>query len=236
MNDTVNKRVTHWAKDRPFLLATLVLLTIVLPGFLRIEYAVNTNRATADRNSTIVACLTQYATGMTDALQDRDAVNKTSRAAALEMWGEIDRWMAHPQTDITPMLEAIDQYRKVLGRLDRTAKLNPYPDIEHCLNASSEAVGFELMGAAQRHPGHPCFNRQYTILGTRGDDNIHGTDGSDVIKALKGDDLIIGGGGRDRICAGRGNDTINGGNNRDWGHGRRGSDICVQVEVTRSCS
>lgn len=50
--------------------------------------------------------------------------------------------------------------------------------------------------------------QEATIVGTDGDDVIHGTSGRDVIVAGAGDDTIFGGGYNDIICAGPGDDLI----------------------------
>jgi serralysin len=47
-----------------------------------------------------------------------------------------------------------------------------------------------------------------TIVGTNGNDTLHGTTGADLIQGLDGNDLIIGHGGGDRIEGGAGDDVM----------------------------
>ena len=53
-----------------------------------------------------------------------------------------------------------------------------------------------------------CWSRHPTIVGTKGDDHLTGTEHRDVIMALRGDDTITGVSGDDRVCAGPGDDTV----------------------------
>src|SRR6478672_13182767 len=62
------------------------------------------------------------------------------------------------------------------------------------------------------------------IVGTSGDDVLHGTPHADVIIAGAGDDTVDGGGGGDIICGGRGADTLRGSDGKDLLIGRRGPD------------
>jgi Ca2+-binding RTX toxin-like protein len=71
-----------------------------------------------------------------------------------------------------------------------------------------------------------CFGRKATIVGTRGDDTLTGTNGRDVIVAKRGNDTIDARGGRDFICAGRGGfDVVFAGNGNDRVNGQRGFDV-----------
>ena len=65
------------------------------------------------------------------------------------------------------------------------------------------------------------------IFGTKGVDDLIGTDGKDVIKAKKGNDIITSLGGKDKIKAGKGDDIIISGEGKDkvWGGG--GNDLFV---------
>lgn len=71
------------------------------------------------------------------------------------------------------------------------------------------------------------------IMGTAGDDNLHGTNGNDLIFALggndrvnasAGDDCIVGGDGNDNLKGGSGNDVILGGAGADDIDGGSGND------------
>jgi Ca2+-binding RTX toxin-like protein len=67
-----------------------------------------------------------------------------------------------------------------------------------------------------------------TITGTSGDDDLKGTERSDVICGLGGDDTIDGGRGSDTIDGGGGDDTIDGGRGDDTIIGGLGGDTCYQ--------
>src|ERR1700760_2027697 len=69
-----------------------------------------------------------------------------------------------------------------------------------------------------------CDGHRATIVGTAGDDVIHGTDGADVIWGGPGDDKIYGGLGNDIVCGGPGDDLIHGGRGNDWIEGGAGAD------------
>src|SRR6266545_551757 len=69
-----------------------------------------------------------------------------------------------------------------------------------------------------------------TLLGGRGDDNLHGGDGDDTILGLDGKDMVSGGGGNDRISLGasrdprQGEDVVVGGGGIDNVYGNAGQD------------
>jgi Ca2+-binding RTX toxin-like protein len=95
--------------------------------------------------------------------------------------------------------------------------------------ASIGAVSLPAATAAAA--GRTCFGKRPTIVGTQGNDVLHGTTGRDVIVSLGGNDHITAGQGRDYICAGPGDDNLhgaegvnhmNGGPGDDWLDGRRG--------------
>ena len=100
------------------------------------------------------------------------------------------------------------------------------PDSQHVLFRSipDDIDTIELVTV---DAGVRCGNRFATIVGTEGDDIIHGTDRGDVIAGLGGDDFLHGNGGRDRICGGPGDDRITGGRGRDILRGQRGDDLLV---------
>jgi Ca2+-binding RTX toxin-like protein len=60
-----------------------------------------------------------------------------------------------------------------------------------------------------------CHGRQGEIVGTEGDDVLHGTPERDVIWGGGGDDTIYGSLGNDLICGGAGADLIHGGRGND---------------------
>lgn len=199
----------------------------------------------ADRNAEIAACVIDYAVELTDSLQDRDAVNQTSRAAAIEIWQQIERLVRNPeQSSPEDLYQAIDRYQAILKRITYTAKINPYPDVADCLrHADAELAAFVLRAYDQNRqdPGRPgrwdnaCLGRAVTIRGTFGPDVVHGTDGPDVIFTYWGDDLVVGGKGNDRICTRGGDDTVNSGKDYDRVNCGLGDDFALQTEQTRSC-
>jgi len=189
-------------------------------------------QAQADASSSRGACTSAWAAELTDALQDRDAVNSTARAAQREVWTEIDRYVQGASTDREALVLAIKRFRAILRRLDRTASINPYPEITPCFAATDAPGTLALMAYIGTHP---CWGRAITLWGTRGEDTLIGTDKDDVIFAGRGNDLISAGHGHDYICAGRGDDTVNGGPGRDSVRGGLGDDLCVQTEEELSC-
>jgi len=64
-----------------------------------------------------------------------------------------------------------------------------------------------------------------TVLGGKGNDNITGSVGDDIIDGRDGNDTIFGGGGNDLILGGVGNDIIDGGAGDDRINGGVGDDI-----------
>jgi hypothetical protein len=70
-----------------------------------------------------------------------------------------------------------------------------------------------------------CNGLVVTKLGTSGNDiNLLGTPGNDVIHGLGGDDTIKGLRGNDIICGGAGNDVLRGGKGKDQLYGEAGND------------
>jgi hypothetical protein len=72
-----------------------------------------------------------------------------------------------------------------------------------------------------------CHGRAATVVGTRGDDELRGTRGGDVIVARGGDDAVRSGRGADLVCAGRGGDSVRGGRGSDDLRGNPGRDRLV---------
>lgn len=70
-----------------------------------------------------------------------------------------------------------------------------------------------------------CAGRAATIVGTAGNNTLHGTPGRDVIVGLGGLDEIHGEGGDDFICGGSFADTLYGGSGDDFVNGGSGSDF-----------
>lgn len=66
-----------------------------------------------------------------------------------------------------------------------------------------------------------------TITGTPGNDDLAGTDGSDIIFGLGGNDRITGLGGDDTICGGDGDDQLTGAGGDDLMFGDAGNDRMV---------
>lgn len=84
---------------------------------------------------------------------------------------------------------------------------------------------FAVAAAGAENGAAPmCDGHRATIVGTDGNDVIHGTDKADVIWGGPGNDTIYGGLGNDIICGGPGNDLIHGGRGNDWIEGGPGTD------------
>ena len=76
-------------------------------------------------------------------------------------------------------------------------------------------VATATAGAAEEEEPPRCHGRRATIVGTEGNDVIHGTPHRDVIWGGGGDDVIYGNLGNDLICGGPGSDVIHGGRGND---------------------
>jgi Ca2+-binding RTX toxin-like protein len=76
-----------------------------------------------------------------------------------------------------------------------------------------------------------CHGRQATIVGTDGNDLLHGTPDRDVIWGGKGDDTIYGSLGNDLLCGGPGADLIHGGRGNDTVDGGAGADDQVNGDL-----
>lgn len=82
------------------------------------------------------------------------------------------------------------------------------------------------------------------VIGSEFGDHIEGRGGRDFICGIGGQDELLGGRradklssgrGADDIFGGRGNDILKGGSGTDHGSGGPGWDICVSIEVRKSC-
>ncbi|MBK5219390.1 MAG: hypothetical protein JJE35_06370 [Thermoleophilia bacterium] len=80
------------------------------------------------------------------------------------------------------------------------------------------------LAAEDEAAGDPprCHGRLAKIVGTDGDDVLHGSSGRDVIWGGKGDDTIYGSLGNDLLCGGPGADLIHGGRGNDEADGGAG--------------
>jgi hypothetical protein len=78
--------------------------------------------------------------------------------------------------------------------------------------------------AAAPAAARSCLGAVATIVGTSGDDVLHGTPHADVIVGRGGDDRINGRGGDDLICGGAGRDLLSGAGGSDQLDGDGGKD------------
>jgi hypothetical protein len=94
-------------------------------------------------------------------------------------------------------------------------------------------VATAFLGNAAAAHAYQCYDVTATIVGTKADDELHGTNGRDVIVGLGGDDVIrglddadrlCGNGGDDKIIAGAGVDQVDGGTGRNVLNGGNGDD------------
>jgi Ca2+-binding RTX toxin-like protein len=83
------------------------------------------------------------------------------------------------------------------------------------------------LAAGEEEETPRCHGRRATIVGTDGNDELHGTPSRDVIWGGGGDDEIFGSLGNDLICGGPGDDKVHGGRGNDIVDGGAGSDIVV---------
>jgi Ca2+-binding RTX toxin-like protein len=84
------------------------------------------------------------------------------------------------------------------------------------------------LGAGSEPEEEPrCHGRRAKIVGTDGNDVLHGTPGRDVIWGGEGDDQIYGSLGNDLICGAEGDDLIHGGRGNDLIDGGAGTDSVV---------
>jgi Ca2+-binding RTX toxin-like protein len=94
------------------------------------------------------------------------------------------------------------------------------------VNAAGTTTGADAQAttaAAPRTPGGDLV--RCTIVGTTGNDVLHGTGHKDVICGLDGNDTIVGDGGSDVIYAGNGNDRVFGGLGNDVVFAGPGNDL-----------
>ncbi|WP_369141000.1 ExeM/NucH family extracellular endonuclease [Modestobacter versicolor] len=97
---------------------------------------------------------------------------------------------------------------------------DPYRSSDH----DPLLLGIDLRGPVVEPEPQLCQGLVPTIVGTPGDDVIHGGNGVDVVMGLGGDDTLTGGNGDDVLCGGDGNDVIRGGNGDDVLLGGAGDD------------
>lgn len=99
--------------------------------------------------------------------------------------------------------------------------------------ATLAAVVFIAAAPAEEEEPPRCHGRQAEIIGTDGDDELHGTPerdviwggpGNDDLRSSLGNDLVCGAGGDDVIHGGRGNDEVDGGPGTDRVIGDLGDD------------
>lgn len=76
-------------------------------------------------------------------------------------------------------------------------------------------------GAAQPK----CFDKKATIVGTKGDDDLTGTNGRDVIVSKGGEDTIDSRGGKDLVSAGDDFDVVFAGGGKDKVKGQGGFNV-----------
>jgi len=91
--------------------------------------------------------------------------------------------------------------------------------------AATLVASLAAPGAALASAVPTCDGRPATVVGTSGDDQLHGTAGPDVIVGLGGDDRINGGAGDDLLCGGPGDDRLAGGRGDDTLFGQAGTDV-----------
>ncbi len=89
------------------------------------------------------------------------------------------------------------------------------------------AVVFIAAAPAEEEETPRCHGRQAKVVGTDGNDVLHGTPSRDVIYGGGGEDEILGSLGNDLLCGGLGDDLIHGGRGNDEVDGGAGTDRVV---------
>ena len=245
-----------WIKRRVavgIMLFQAILLVLIGGAFLRAEHQ-NTEQnkeinESIDTGRGLLTCLISYADQMTTALEARDAVNSTARAAAVAWLDALLDQFNNPNADNQTIYNTILAYRDALERLNKPKQefsLQSYPDIKACLRKNDLPVPEDLKQAQAsgdlyrliaytNPPREFCMGRRITIFGTPQGEIITGTGRHDVIWGNDGGDLINGGRGRDRICGGDGGDIIDGGPGLDRANGGPGTDVCLSSIKRKHC-
>jgi VCBS repeat-containing protein len=91
--------------------------------------------------------------------------------------------------------------------------------IERLIFANGDSIGLDEL--LKLDNGSVAFG------GTSGDDEINGSDDSEVLMSLDGDDIINAGGGDDIVLGQDGNDTLDGGDGNDMLYGGDGNDTYI---------
>lgn len=231
----------QWARNHPALLALIVFVLAVIPGFYSADQANRGLEAEVTRAQAQNACLLDYSTQLAAALNDRDGVNLVARGEAQELWKKLGRLTGNPAPDARQrFLDAIDRYVRILNQLDKTTRLNPYPDPSACFAPTGQNPNVRLMSAAS-DPGKPghwddlCWGSRVTIYATYQSDVIIGTDGDDVIFGYSGDDVIVAGKGNDKVCSRWGEDIVNAGQGHDRVNCGGDRDTTQKAEEIRQC-
>ncbi len=231
-----------------------ILLVLIGGAFLRAEHQ-NTEQnkeinESIDTGRGLLTCLISYADDMTTALDARDTVNTTARAAAIAWLNAVLKQFSEPSfADTQDIIDTIIAYRDALKRLNKPKKefnLQSYPDITVCLRENDLPVPEDLQHAQATDdlyrliaytnpPRQYCFGRRITISGGPQGEVITGTSHRDVIWGNDGGDLINGGRGKDRICGGSGGDIIDGGPGFDRANGGEDSDVCLSSFKRKHC-
>lgn len=183
----------------------------------------------------LLACLIEYADDMTNALEDRDAVNSTARAAAIEWLDAIVAQADEPESpqQAQEILDLLKKYSAALKRLNdpKEFEVAPYPDITVCLRKNNLPVPEELRDNNGTGPTPTSAMEPFSVVyhevpasslpaadnGLPGKwDNkclhrkvtIRGNDGDNVINGTRGRDVIFAYSGDDLVDGGRGRDRI----------------------------
>lgn len=246
--------------SRRVLIAIMACQTIIIAlfaaGYFKLAHDNNDQnkdiQASLNNGRELIACLIDYANDMTNALEDRDAVNSTARAAAIEWLDAIVAQADNPDSaqQGAEILRLLMRYSEALKRLNdpHEFEVAPYPDITVCLRKNDLPVPEELR--ANKSPGPTTassammpFSLVYNEVpasslppaggGYPGKwDNkclhrkvtIRGTDGDNTITGTRGPDVIFAYSGNDLVASGRGRDRICGRFGGDTLNGEQGFD------------
>ncbi|MBI1495461.1 calcium-binding protein [Halocynthiibacter styelae] len=115
---------------------------------------------------------------------------------------------------------------------------NDTVSFQQSFGSSSEFVNVDLLNNVAALNGGVSGTETVigfeNVIGSQGNDQISGTDESNILEGRTGDDLINGRGGDDTILGGAGNDTIAGGAGSDTISGGDNNDIIYGDELPES--
>jgi Ca2+-binding RTX toxin-like protein len=99
-----------------------------------------------------------------------------------------------------------------------------------CSDEETDCPSDSVNGIVQVRSAPTCLGQPATIVGSRGDDRIEGTDQADVVVGRGGRDIVFAGEGDDLVCGQAGSDVIDGGGGNDRMSGAADQDFITGVD------